>query len=185
MLLTYIFVKATAGSLTMISIGLIIASQNTSEAFNFSCSISLLDLIFDLPVNSRRRCALRRRMLSADVSGNANKKTMRIGPVIQTISQRPQRQPLACTAKPAMMGPIAGPQKQAAVHADRYTGSSRREYFPSLIRDSFARRIQGCLLDHLLKPLHLQGMGFQKTPSRISEPGARRNCPLPQLELTI
>lgn len=39
----------------MISIGLIIASQNTSEGFNFACSISLLDLMFVLPVNFRRR----------------------------------------------------------------------------------------------------------------------------------
>jgi len=67
----------------MISIGLIIASQNTSEGFNFACSISLLDLMFVLPVNFRRRCALRRRILSADVSGYANKKTIKIGPVSQ------------------------------------------------------------------------------------------------------
>jgi hypothetical protein len=122
------FVKATAGSLTIISIGLIIASQNTSEAFNFSCSISLLDLMFIAPVNFRRRWALRRRILSVEVSGYANRKTIKIGPVNQIISYNPHRQPLAWTANPATRGPIAGPQKQAAVHADKYTGNSRREY---------------------------------------------------------
>jgi hypothetical protein len=60
-------VKATAGSLTMISIGLMMASQNTSEAFNFSCSISLFDLMFVAPVNFRRRWALRLRILSAEL----------------------------------------------------------------------------------------------------------------------
>ena len=63
--LTYMFVNATAGSFTMISIGLMMASQNTSEAFNFSCSISLLDLMFVAPVNLRKRCALRLKILSA------------------------------------------------------------------------------------------------------------------------
>jgi hypothetical protein len=51
----------------MISIGLMMASQNTSEAFNFSCSISLFDLMFVAPVNFRRRWALRLRILSAEL----------------------------------------------------------------------------------------------------------------------
>jgi hypothetical protein len=127
--LTYIFVKATAGSLTMISMGLMIASQNTSEAFNFSCSISLFDLMFIAPVSFRRRWALRRRILSDEVSGYANRKIIKIGAVSHITSYSPHLQFLAWTAKPATRGPIAGPQKQAAVQADRYTGSSRREYY--------------------------------------------------------
>lgn len=39
--LTYMFVNAIAGSLTIISMGLMIASQNTSETDNFSWSSSL------------------------------------------------------------------------------------------------------------------------------------------------
>jgi hypothetical protein len=124
-----------AGSLTMISIGLMIASQNTSEAFSCSCSISLFDLIWVAPVSFRRRWALRRRILSAEVSGYANRKTTKIGAVNHIISYRPHLQPFACTAKPATRGPIAGPQKHAAVHAERYTGNSRREYYTLLALD--------------------------------------------------
>lgn len=104
------FTKRMAGSLMVFSMGLISAEMRIADAFKCRWSISDWDWMEALPVRRRRRCARRRRILDAEVSGMRMRRRMSMGAAIQTISQRDQRQLLAETANPAIKGPRAGPE---------------------------------------------------------------------------
>ena len=69
-----------AGSLMVISIGLIKASQRTCEAVIFFWSISDCERILSSPVNLRSRRARRWRIFAVEVSGRKKNKRNRQGP---------------------------------------------------------------------------------------------------------
>ena len=99
-----------AGSLTVISMGLMKADTSTLIGLMFFWSISDCERSRLSPVNARRRLARRRSMLGVEVSGTRRNMRTKTGPAIQRISQSDQRQPLAITANPENRGPKAGPQ---------------------------------------------------------------------------
>lgn len=65
---------------------------------------------------------------------------MKIGPAIQRISQRLQRQPLAVTAKPERRGPKAGPQYAAETQTVIPYGRYSIEYMSCIVAGPFARQ---------------------------------------------
>src|SRR5690242_470014 len=117
MMAVYTLTKRMAGSLIVISIGLMIASTKMDEAFICFWSISDCETKRLSPVFFLRRAARRRRMLGVLVSGSMTIMMMKIGPAAQRISQSDHRHPLAVTAKPESRGPSAGAANAAATHA--------------------------------------------------------------------
>ncbi len=99
-----------AGSLTVISMGLMKADTITWNGLMFFWSISDCERSRLSPVSARRRLARRRSMLGVEVSGTRRNMRTKTGPAIQRISQSDHRQPFAVTAKPDNRGPRAGPQ---------------------------------------------------------------------------
>ena len=128
-----------AGSLTVISIGLISASIRTALGLRPSWSISLCAFSLWSPVNFRRRSARRRRRLGVDVSGIKRNMRSKIGPASHRISHSDQRQPFAVTAKPDNRGPREGPQYAAETQKVIAYGSLSREYISCMVAPELAR----------------------------------------------
>src|SRR5690348_12399188 len=97
-----------AGSLMVISMGLMRASTKTSDVFMARWSSSDWDMKRASPVSLRMRRARRSRIVGVEVSGRRRNMRRNAGMEAQKISQRDQRQDMAGTEKPASMGPRAG-----------------------------------------------------------------------------
>ena len=129
-----------AGSLTVISIGLISASIMTALGLSPCWSISLCALSLWSPVNFRRRLARRSSRLGVDVSGKNRNMTIKIGPASHRISHNDQRQPFAVTAKPDNRGPREGPQYADATQNVIAYGSLIKEYMSCMVAPELARQ---------------------------------------------
>jgi hypothetical protein len=107
MIAVYTWTKSTAGSLMVISMGLMSASRKVLENFMSRWSISLWDMKRSLLVSFRIRFARRRSRLGVLVSGMKRNMTMATGAEAQMDSKSDQRHDSAGTAKPERSGPRA------------------------------------------------------------------------------
>lgn len=109
----YTLVKRMAGSLMLISKGLMSASLATlAKLISFWFSSDWLTYLLS-PVSFLSRFARRNKILPSRVSGIMAKNTKKTGPESHNISHNDHRQFSAATAKPDSKGPRAGAQKAA------------------------------------------------------------------------